>query len=121
MAVDKLGPFRRRLFFERRLGGDRFEIPQVAGDLGHRIRGRAVRFSLPRAAALSPGRQLQDAERLQLLQNPQGQLLPAAAARKAPVQMLADRARQLPAAVLRQKPRRLLNLGDCAARQPLAD
>ena len=120
IPVDDLGPFGQVLTAGRDLKRDRLKIPKRLGNRCAGIaRGSANRRTAPSAPIAMRG-QRQDANILKCLQNPKAKLLPEGARRRVPVEVIAQGAGKLAAAVLREQRDCLLHQRDLLARQALA-
>ena len=123
MPVDQLVPLLHRVLLRHHLQDKRRQPLQVVPDRRNRVRPvrphrLLARASLHRHPRL---RQRQDAKRLQLLKHAKAGLDPVPAFRREPAEVLADRVAQFATAQPGKQRHRLLDVGDLAARQPLAE
>ena len=124
VPLDEFVPELGVLLLLDQLQAQRLQGPQAGRDqrLGSGARGRGHRLPRSRAHVLRVlGRQRQDGGLLELFQQAQGGRDPVAASGRAPVEVLADRLRQLLAAQGRKRGHRLLDIGDLPARESSAE
>ncbi len=121
VPVRELGPFGQVPPAGGDLQRDRLKVPERRVDRLPGLAGLGADGRTAPTARLAPLRQGQDAQRLQLLQDPQAELLPAGSRRRVPAEVLAQRAGQLPPAVVRKQLNRLLHERDLPSRQALAE
>ena len=116
VAVDERVPELPALRVRHRLDAQRAQVRERRGDFRLRVRGggpgRRVDGLHVADAVLPLRRQLEDAVALQRLQHPEAGPDLAGALRRSPAEMLADRLRELVAAVVGQERHRLLDVGD---------
>ena len=120
IPVDDLGPFGHVFTAGRDLKRDRLKIPKRPGNRCAGIaRGGANRRTASSAPIATCG-QRQDAKVFKRPQSPKAKLLPEGARRRVPVEVLAQGAGKLAAAVLREQRDCLLHQRDLLVRQALA-